>query len=919
MEDLVLDYEFYTEGGAHRFRELSHNGLVTAFLYSDRIYTNGEGKPLEENGKSARIIAKGGVMYAPISLFAEYFAVNAEISIDTVTLTLGDNKVECETFKDRDILYINPLTVANTLGIPVSLFYEDMLLALGNKEAISLLKGDSEAINAGAYITLGEYNPYAFVTEDYKRARARWCESVVGSPEYNDLSNPAIKEKCEIASRECKKWWESMNRGEDRVILWGDAPPTESRQLGEQYYHLLIMARAYGTYGSDYYHDEELRLDIVEGVRWMYENMYGEKETEGRGWRDPHKYNWWDWYIPSPTYLTEILFILEDSFTLEERRKYLYFFEWYARTYKTASGMSRVGVFTQVALAIEKPEYLMRAFMDFDILLTKHETGHGPHFDFVHFSHRMPYNNAYGVMNLERVLRVYACLFGSGVEFKSPKLYNQFMFAKYMFEPAMRDGQAMVFMRGRQVAGSEYGTAGSITWQILRLYGLFGTDEDEYLATILRRQAKNPQCLNAIKTGSSIPICNLVAKLLRDNIEPPIYVYAHSWFTGDKAVQHRKHYAFALSMSSEREPAFESINSVNINGWHQGDGATYLYTGYDQNQYDGKNFQDKNRRIAYTFPGTTEDERERKEKSISYLDTYWSTNEFAGSMQIMDKYILGAMDFISYNVDTPDDPCEIVGEAGGRKPYHINDLVAKKAYFALDDIIVCLGAGINSTMSSPVNTTIEHRRIVNKQSDKLYVNGELLPNENLEKCYTGPAFALLEGHAGFETLDNSTLCLSRYTSVEAGEQDFFELKICHGENPKDGGYAYAIYPTPEYISASDNKRASFEIISNTSKLQAVKSNTLGFTSYVFYEAGECEIISTDMPSLVTIIEELDTITLMVCDPTHKRESGEFTLSLPLLLIEASEKLNATVKDGKTVITADFREAHGRTYSAKFKK
>lgn len=83
MEDLVLDYEFYTEAGAQRFRELSHRGLVTAFLYSDRVYRGGEGKALTYNGKSARIIAKGGVMYAPISLFTEYFSANAVVGTNT--------------------------------------------------------------------------------------------------------------------------------------------------------------------------------------------------------------------------------------------------------------------------------------------------------------------------------------------------------------------------------------------------------------------------------------------------------------------------------------------------------------------------------------------------------------------------------------------------------------------------------------------------------------------------------------------------------------------------------------------------------------------------------------------------------------------------------------------------------------------
>lgn len=917
-----LDYKFYDEDGAKRFRELSEKGLVTAFLYSDKIYKECRNETLFYKGLPARMIAKGGVVYSPVSLFERLYDASVELKGDKATITYCEKSVTVDTLVDREIIYINPLVVAKALDISATLLYENRLLALGDAELISSFSEDADAIQAAAYITLGEYDPFKFTSEDFKRARHNWKVAIVGSPEYNDLSNPAIKEKCEIASKQCKLWWEKMNKGEDRVILWGDAAPTESCQLGTQYSRLACMARAYGMYGSDYYLNEELRKDIVEGIQWMYENMYGEAEMEGRGWRNPFEFNFWDWYIPSPTYMTEIFFILEDSFTLEERRKYLRFYEWYANQVRNNNSkdesMGRIGAYTQVALATEKPVLLLKASMDFDILLTLYETGEGPHIDYVHWAHRMPYNNAYGVMHLERALRVYSCLFGTGVEFKSPKLYNQFMFAKYMFEPTMRNGQAMTIMKGRQTEVSETSTCASITWQLMRLYGLFGTDEDEYLANILRRQASNERCLRNIKDLCTIPICVLVDKLLSEKNDAPVYEYAHSWFTADRAVQHRREYSFALALSSYREPSFESINWVNINGWHMGDGATYLYTGYDQCQYDKENSYLTNKRIAYTYPGTTEDEREREEKGISYSNTYYSTNEIAGTMQIMDKYIIAGMDFVSYNVDTKVENEEFNG-GGGKKPYHLNDLVARKAYFALDDIIVCLGAGINSTMSSPVNTTIEHRRIVNKESDKLYINGELMPSENFEKCYTGSTFFLLEGHSAFEILDNSTLKITRYTSLEAASQDYIEVKVLHGENPCDEKYAYAIYPTAKYISADDRLNERFEIISNTSVVQALKSNTLGFTSYVFYECGECGVISSDGPSLVTIVEKEDTVTLMVSDPTHKRVSGKFILDGEYYSVESSSKLSVNTLDGKTEVIADFDAANGRTYSITLKK
>ncbi len=918
-----LDYKFYDEGGAQRFRDMTKRGLVSLFLYSDRIYTNGEGKTLCDGERTLRLIAKGGIMYAPIFLFESLFGAKAVYSGDNANISLGELSFCDKVLVDNDIAYINPIACARALSIPSGLFYENRLLAFASEEVLSEFASDKEAIVAAAYLTVGEYDPYSLTSEDYKKARAKWRETIVGSPEINDLSNPSIAEKCRITSQNCKKVWESMNKGKDRVILWGDAAPTASEVLGRQYGNLATLARGYGTYGSDYYLNEELRIDIVEGIRWMYENLYGEAEIEGRGWRNPHAFNWYDWFIPAPTLMTEVFFILEDSFTLEERRKYLRLFEWYANTVRNDNNkdnsMARIGVYSQVGLATEKPDILMKACMDLDMVLTIYEKGEGPHVDFVHWAHRMPYNNAYGVMHLERALRAYSNIAGTAVQFKSPKLYNYFLFAKYMFEPTLHNGQAMVIMKGRQAEVNEYVTGASITWQLLTMYGLFGKDEDEYLANILRRQVTNPATFERIKSICSIKICELIGRLLKEGVEPPPYVYAHSWFTADRAVQHRENYTFALALSSYREPSFEAINWVNINGWHMGDGATYLYTGYDRHQYDKGNHYWTNKRIGYTYPGTTEDERERVEKGISYSDTYFSKNEFAGTMQIMDKYLLGAMDFISYNVDVPDNPDEPFSGGGGKKPYHINDLVAKKAYFALNDKIVCLGAAINSTMSSPVNTTIEHRRIVNKDTDPLYINGELLPFESYEKCYTGHPFFTFSGHAGFEILDDNKLIVTRYTSPEANNQDFIELKIPHGENPKGASYAYAIYPSPDYISKEDNLKSDFEIISNTAACQALKSIALDFTSYVFYEPCSLGIISVDAPSLVTITENEDnTITLMVCEPTHKRRDAVFTLEGEYCAVECSDKLSVSVSGNKTIVSADFTEANGRTYTVTLK-
>ena len=125
------------------------------------------------------------------------------------------------------------------------------------------------------------------------------------------------------------------------------------------------------------------------------------------------------------------------------------------------------------------------------------------------------------------------------------------------------------------------------------------------------------------------------------------YEYAHSWYTADRAAQQRNNYAIGIALNSKREMNYESINSANKTGWYTGDGAQYLYTDYDDAQFDGPNFLLHNINVAYRFPGTTEDERERAIRSINGSYRYKPKNAYSGSVTLYGKLLSAAMDFRS--------------------------------------------------------------------------------------------------------------------------------------------------------------------------------------------------------------------------------------------------------------------------------
>ena len=912
------DYVFYNAEAGERFAALSRSGMKAVFIYSPNVYTDGRTVRYDPDDRGVRTIAISGEVYVPVQFFTGHLGAALTTSGGAATVTLGERVADIDIYESKGISYLPLIRTAEAIGLSAKGYYEDRLAVVGTPAQISAMDADPEMQTAGAYMLFGRYDPYSFTHDDYKAAREKWKTKLVGSPELNDMSNDSIREKIEALDKAARDKWATMNREPDRFILWGSEPPVESVELARQYGGLRTLAKAWATFGCEFYQNDEIRVAVIEGVEWMYQHMYGRAEIEERGWRSAHAFNWYYWFCDAPDFLCDIFYCLEDHFTLEDRRKYLECFEWCStfmrNSFKRDTALSRIWTGTKVGLACEDPDWLYGEYVDFDMLLGFGETEEGPRIDYVQWTHGMPYNNAYGVLNLDRVLYVASTLAGTPLEFLNPKQYNQFMLIKYMFEAAMYKGQAFMMFRGRQTASTEGGAGGAIVGHAMQMYGMFGEDEDRYLAKFLKRSADNPLTKRGIKSIVSIETSRIVDSILGDDeLKLDEYEYAHAWFTGDRAAQHRNNYAIGIAMSSKREPAWECINSANKTGWHTGDGATYLYTDYDHYQFDVDNFIVKNLDLAYRVPGTTEDSRERVARSIRSSYNYRGTKSYAGSMQIEDKYILAAMDFESYNYEGPDvDPND--GDYGGSPPPHKNDLRAKKAWFCFDDEIVCLGAGITSTMDSPVHTTVEHKRIV---SDELgiYIDGVgKMPASEFEKRDTGAAFALMDGHAGYAFPWGGELYARRYTSVNANNQDFFELGLEHGKNPENATYAYAILP---YASAEKlntyAKNPDVEIISNTERVQAVIEKSLNIKCYAFHEAADLAGVAADAPCLVTLTRD----TLIVSDPTRECDRITLTLDKSIKPVCASDKITVSEEGGRTVVSVNTSMAHGRKFEMKY--
>lgn len=914
-------FDYYTAEDEAEFVELlKRDGAYSLFLYSRNVLTKDGIRHLDENDRGVRAVARTGKMYVPVSFFRDFLRIEIEADGDGL-LPLADT---CER-----------------LGVAVRIYNGGLLAVVGASELYCEIKKNPRLVYAGGYATLGKYDATRFTSSDYKAAKIKWCETMIGNAQINDMSVPEVREKVEDAERKCENARAHLNRDPGAVILFGDKPPQDSVDLKTQYDQLRTLAVAWGMHGSKYYHDGEVLSDILFGLEWMYLHMYGEAEIEERGWRSAHAYDWWHWYVGASEGLTDILFIIEDHVTYEQKERYLRCFRWVVsfmrQGYCCDSAMSRIRVCTKCALLLEDAEWMENEFYDYDLLTEVNTDGGGPHIDYVEWTHGYPYNLVYGHNNLCRTLFVGAILGGTPVEFTSPKQYNLFNVARYMFGPIHYKGRGFQIFAGRGICAPEYQWGVHTVFQLLPVIGLFGEEEDLCIKRMIKRNSVLPEVVRGVKLACSLPDLKKYSEILNDESIPydDGYEIAHAYFTGDRLVQQRNEYAFTVAMASERHPSYESINGANKLGWYTGDGAVYLCTKNDMHTFDGANFG-VNERVMMSIPGTTVDTQERI--PWSHRSGIKGVCDFVGCMDIDKKYGVAAMDYRAYDFHGETVPPTDADYGGGFLP-HTNDLSARKAYFLLDKECICLGAGISSTTGYPVRTVVEDRNLIIRDGDiygvdRTAVNGVALPSGDFpERELDGVRFASLEGVGGYVFFGGARASAEKFSLTEykryaeggavtpmkhAEPKRFFKLCIEHGRNPENASYAYAVIPYADdgELKAYSNEPEA-EIISNTVQCQAVRKRSIGVTSYVFYGAGTCEDITVSAPCIVSVHERESATDIYICEPTTKLTELAVTVARKMSLAQTNDKTRISVSDGKTELTVDVTHSVGRPYVSSF--
>lgn len=248
---------------------------------------------------------------------------------------------------------------------------------------------------------------------------------------------------------------------------------------------------------------------------------------------------------------------------------------------------------------------------------------------------------------------------------------------------------------------------------------------------------------------------------------------------------------------------------------------------------------------------------------------------------------------------------------------------AQKSYFYFDDEMVALGAGIRSTSSAEIHTTVNQVDAKGNAG----VDGAPIASGTDAKVIAGASWAYNDkvGYVfpGDEavTVSNKTQTGSYYGD-EPQSHDAFTLYLNHGVKPTEAGYEYIVLPaaTAEETAAYAADPA-VTVLQNDTAAQAVQHAGLKRTMATFFRAGSLDIgggrtLTVSKPAIVLLDESGAQPVVSISNPSQPGLLVDVSLSGAGSSARSTFVLGSGASLGKTVtaaLAAD--ESEGSAYTA----
>lgn len=209
---------------------------------------------------------------------------------------------------------------------------------------------------------------------------------------------------------------------------------------------------------------------------------------------------------------------------------------------------------------------------------------------------------------------------------------------------------------------------------------------------------------------------------------------------------------------------------------------------------------------------------------------------------------------------------------------------ARKSMFTFDDVIVCLGTGIENQNKQFHTETVLWQQALNAK-EGISINGKQIKEfpiegKNNDKELTwltdpmGNSYFIAGGQ---EVVYKNSLQKSRnHQDTKDTENNYSVAYLNHGVSPKDASYHYfvAVQPTKERdkeLRKLVQKGAlPYQILQQDNKAHIVNCEAMKLTDYAIYEAQEFkdkgDLLAADGEALVMIQKEKEGVMMSVCHP-----------------------------------------------------
>ncbi|WP_419999042.1 polysaccharide lyase family 8 super-sandwich domain-containing protein [Streptomyces boninensis] len=230
----------------------------------------------------------------------------------------------------------------------------------------------------------------------------------------------------------------------------------------------------------------------------------------------------------------------------------------------------------------------------------------------------------------------------------------------------------------------------------------------------------------------------------------------------------------------------------------------------------------------------------------------------------------------------------------------------RKSYFAFDDEMVVLGAGISSTSTHAVHTTVNQGAAKANAS----VGGKPV-RPGTDAAGTGASWAYND-EIGYVFPEGGPLKVSNkeqtgsWLDKDPVKRKAFTLFFDHGVAPDKAKYAYIVLPgTAQAKVRAYAAKPAVEILSNTEEIQAVRHRSLRLTQATFHAAGTLDLgpgrrLQVDQPAIVLLNEADGKAVVSVANPDKPGLKVAVTLISPGRTRRADFALGSDANLGETV-------------------